>query len=412
MTGRHGVVIVGAGLAGAQAAKTLRAEGFTGHVVLVGEENVPPYQRPPLSKEYLRADAALAAASVHRAGWYEAHDVELLTGTRAVAVDPVSRRVELSGGTSLAYDRLLLATGLDPRRLDVRGTDRPGVFHLRRAADADAIRSAAAGASHVVVVGDGWLGCEVAASLRQAGLEVSLVGLGPVPLESRLGLEVGRFFAQLHRSHGVVLYPCARVDGFDGARAVEEVRLADGRALPADLVVVAAGSVPRTTLAEAAGVTTDRGILTDGLLRTNVPSIYAAGDVARALHPGYGVHLRFDHWASARDQGRLAARSMLGLRAGDHPLPYAFSEQYEVGLDYTGWVPRWDRVVMRGDPDGGRFVALWLSGGVVAAAAAVGPVGSLDEVGGLVGQPVAGDDVERLYDPAAGLEPAGAGCAA
>lgn len=409
MRGRDGIVIVGAGLAGARAAQTLRAEGFTGRVALVGEESLPPYQRPPLSKEYLRGDAALAAASVHRTGWYEAHDVELLTGTKAVAIDPVARRVELSGGTTLAYDRLLLTTGLDPRRLDVPGADRQGVFHLRRAADADAIRSAAAGASCAVVVGDGWLGCEVAASLRQAGLEVSLLGLGPVPLASRLGLEVGGFFTQLHRAHGVVLYPRARVEGFDGAGGVEEVRLADGRTLPADLVVVAAGTVPRTALAEAAGVATERGILTDGLLRTSVPGIYAAGDVARALHPRYGVQLRLDHWASARDQGRLAARSMLGLAAGDHPLPYLFSEQYEVGLDYTGWVPRWDRVVLRGDPGDGCFAAFWLSKGVVGAAAAVGPVGALDEVAGAVGQPVADNALDRLTGPPAGLEPAGAG---
>ncbi len=345
-------VIVGAGLAGAKAAETLRAEGFEGRVVLVGEEPARPYERPPLSKEYLRGEKGFDHAAVHAAGFYEAQGIELRTSTLATRLDPGAREVELASGEHLRYDKLLLTTGAAPRQLPVPGSDLAGIHYLRTAPDSDALREAFSGGPRVVVIGAGWIGAEVAASARQMGAEVALVEMASVPLERVLGKEVGAVYRDLHAEHGVELHLDA---------SVEQVRLTDGTALPADVVVVGVGAAPRTELAEAAGLEARDGIVTDEYLATSGPGIYAAGDVARVFYPRYGAHIRLEHWSAALNQGPAAARNMLGQAAPYDETPYFYSDQYDFGMEYRGWAPDFDAVVFRGTPPS--FIAFWLRDG-------------------------------------------------
>jgi len=361
-------VIVGASLAGAKAAETLRAEGFDGRVVLIGDEEWRPYERPPLSKEYLRGETDFDTAAVHPAGFYDEHDIELHTSTVVSAIDPAERSVILSSGERLVYDRLLLATGAVPRRLSVEGGDLEGVRYLRGVEDADALRRALTPSAQVVVIGAGWIGAEVAASARQLGASVSMVELASVPLERVLGPEVGAVYRDLHASHGVDLHFGVGVEAIVGAKTVEAVRLTDGTVLPATLVVVGVGVVPRVELAEAAGLAVDNGVVVDEHLATNVPGIFAAGDVANAFHPRYGTRIRLEHWSAALNQGPIAARSMLGHEVVYDRIPYFFSDQYDLGMEYRGWAPSFDRVILRGDPAGGSFLSFWLRHGRVAAA--------------------------------------------
>ena len=366
------IVIVGASLAGAKAAETLRDEGFDGRVVLVGDEPVRPYERPPLSKDYLRGEAGFDAAAVHDAGFYDTRHIELRAATTVSAVDPSASTVTLGSGERLGYDRLLLTTGATPRRLTVPGAELDGVRYLRTVADSDAlrdaVRAAAAASSPVVVIGAGWIGAEVAASARQLGAEVAMVELGAVPLERVLGPEVGAVYRDLHAAHGVQLHFGAGVEALRGAGTVEEVRLSDGTALPAGVVVVGVGVVPRTELAEAAGLDVENGVVTDEFLATGRPGVFAAGDVANALHPLYGTRIRLEHWSAALNQGPVAARNMLDRRVAYDKTPYFFSDQYDLGMEYRGWAAGFDQVVFRGDPAGGEFVAFWLGGGHVLAA--------------------------------------------
>ncbi len=401
-------VIVGAGLAGAKAAQTLREEGFAGRVILLGAEPERPYERPPLSKGLLLGTTGRLDAYVHDLGWYEAHDVELRTATRVTAVDRDLRQVVLDGGERLGYDKLLLATGSTPRRLDVPGADLDGVRYLRTLDDSGEIGAALVGGVHLVVIGAGWIGLEVAAAARQHGAAVTVVETADLPLQRVLGDEVARVFADLHRGHDVTFRFGVGVRQLRGTGRVSSVLLTDGTELAADIVVVGVGVQPDTRLAEAAGLKVDNGIVTDARLRTSDPHIYAAGDVANAHHPLLDRHIRVEHWANALNGGPAAARSMLGQQVEYARLPYFFSDQYDLGMEYSGWVaPQdYDRVVFRGDPGvvEGRapeFLAFWVKDGRVLAGMNANVWDVTDQIQALVraGHQGRGVDLDRLADP-------------
>jgi 3-phenylpropionate/trans-cinnamate dioxygenase ferredoxin reductase subunit len=363
-------VIVGASLAGAKAAETLRAEGFDGPVVLIGDEAERPYERPPLSKDYLMGKAERETIYVHPESWYAEHDVDLRLGTQVTAVDPAAREVRLADGTRVGYAKLLLATGSVPRRLPLAGGDADGVLYLRRVGDSDQIRTAFQTATRVVVIGAGWIGLETAAAARAAGVDVTILETADLPLLRVLGREAAKVFADLHREQGVDLRFGVQVAEITapGGRA-DGVRLADGTHVPADAVVVGVGITPRLELASDAGLETGNGVVVDARLRTSDPDIYAAGDVANAYHPGLGRHIRVEHWANALHQPQTAARAMLGQDAVYDNVPYFYSDQYDLGMEYAGHVEPggYDQVVFRGDVEGREFIAFWLSGGRVLA---------------------------------------------
>lgn len=360
-------LIVGASLAGAKAAETLRAEGFDGRVILIGEEVERPYERPPLSKDHLRGQAEPGSIFVHGEGFYAEQDIELRSSTRITALHPGESRVQSYDGELIDYDRLLLATGARPRRLNVPGSDLDGIHYLRTVQDCDRLRAALASASRLAVVGAGWIGSEVAASARQLGVEVVLVDPMATPLQRVLGPEVGAVYRDLHAHHGVELHPDTSVDAFVGHHAVEGLRTVQGEVLAADLVVAGIGVEPRTELAAAAGLDLDNGIVVDEHLQTSAPGVYAAGDVAAAWHPDLGQRIRVEHWANALNQGIVAAKNMLGVPTVYDRVPYFFSDQYELGMEYAGYTTSWDQVVFRGDPAAGEFIAFWLGDGRVLA---------------------------------------------
>jgi 3-phenylpropionate/trans-cinnamate dioxygenase ferredoxin reductase subunit len=398
MTSDQTHVIVGASLAGAKAAETLRAEGFDGRVVLVGAEQERPYERPPLSKDYLRGEAGRDKVYVHDEGFYVEHDIELILARSAVSLDTGRREVALDDGERLRYDRLLIATGAEPRRLSVPGAELDGVLYLRSVHDSDALRERIDRGGAVVVVGAGWIGAEVAASARQRGLDVTVVEPGSVPLERVLGAELGAVYRDIHADHGVEMLLGTGVAAFEGDGAVERVRTSDGRALECDFVVVGVGVEPRTGLAAAAGIAVDNGILVDEYLETGVPGVFAAGDVANSHHPFYGERIRVEHWANALNQGPAAARNMLDGTTAYERLPYFFSDQYDVGMEYTGFARTWNRVVFRGDPATREFVAFWLVGDRVVAGMNVNVWDVADPIKHLIRERVAVDD-GRLADP-------------
>jgi 3-phenylpropionate/trans-cinnamate dioxygenase ferredoxin reductase subunit len=399
MAGEDTMVVVGGGLAGGKAVETLRSEGFDGRVVLVAEEPERPYERPPLSKDYLNGGKERDVIYVHDADWYGQHDVELRTGVRAVALDPGAHEVELDGGERLRYRALLLATGAAPRKLPLPGADLGGVHYLRTAADSDALRTAlASGDRTVVVVGAGWIGLEVAAAARSYGNAVTVVEPQPQPLRAVLGDEIGAVFAQLHRSHGVDLRLSTGVREFRGDGAQVQAVVTDAGEVPADIVVVGVGVVPRTELAEAAGLEVANGVVVDASLRTSAPDVYAAGDIASWPHPRYGRRIRVEHWANALNGGPAAARAMLGQQVTYDRLPYFFTDQYDLGMEYSGLSGADAQVVTRGDTEGGEFIAYWLEDGRVQAAMNVNVWDVTDDLQALVraNRPV---DTARLADP-------------
>jgi 3-phenylpropionate/trans-cinnamate dioxygenase ferredoxin reductase subunit len=392
-------VIVGAGLAGAKAAETLRSEGFDGRVVLVGAERERPYERPPLSKDYLRGESPREKAYVHPESFYADNDIELRTSSPVSAIDTSAREVVLSGGEPLAYDRLLLATGSEPRRLPVPGRELAGVLYLRDLDDSDAIAERLGhGRGKVVVIGAGWIGAEVGASARQKGLDVTIVEQASLPLEGVLGAELGAVYRDVHADHGVELLTGSRLEAFEGAGAVERVRLAGGRTIDCDFVVVGVGVAPRAELGRAAGIEIDDGVAVSETLETSAPGVFAAGDVASAWHPFYGRRIRVEHWANALNQGPAAARSMLGKGEPYARLPYFFSDQYDVGMEYSGYATRWDEVVFRGDPATREFVAFWVEDGRVVAGMNVNVWGVTDQIQALI-RSRERVDVARLRDP-------------
>jgi 3-phenylpropionate/trans-cinnamate dioxygenase ferredoxin reductase subunit len=398
MAGSRTFVIVGASLAGAKAAETLRTEGFDGRIVLIGEEPDRPYERPPLSKEYLRGEVGRERIYVHDERFYTEHEIDLRLGTTALGLNPSSSEVTLDDGRRLRYDRLLLATGAAPRRLSIPGGDLDGVLYLRSVEDSDALRRRLDQGGAVVVVGAGWIGAEAAASARQRGLDVTVVEPAAVPLERVMGREVGAIYHDIHVDHGVRMLMGTGVDAFEGDTAVHRVRTSDGRTLDCDVVVVGVGVTPRARLAEQAGLAVENGILVDEHLQTSVPGVFAAGDVANAHHPFYGDRVRVEHWANALHQGPVAARSMLGEPAVYDRLPYFFSDQYEVGMEYAGFARSWDRVIFRGDPAGREFLAFWLAGDRLVAGMNVNVWDVTDTIQQLIREGAPVDD-RRLADP-------------
>jgi 3-phenylpropionate/trans-cinnamate dioxygenase ferredoxin reductase subunit len=353
-------LIVGASVAGAAAAEELRTAGFDGRVLLIGAEQERPYERPPLTKDYLRDESPREKTYVHEPGFYEQHHIELETGATVTELDLARSRIKLADGRWVEHHRLLLATGAEPRRIAIAGAELDGVHYLRTLADCDALRERLQAGGRVVVVGGGWIGSEFAASARQRGLEVTVVDPSPLPLERIFGAEVGAFYRNVHSDHGVELLLGEGVEKFEGEHAVTRVRTTSGRAIECDFVLVGIGVTPRVELASGAGLAIDNGILVDESLATSAAGVFAAGDVARALHPFYGERLRVEHWSNALNQGKAAAHAMLGEPVSYDRIPYFFSDQYDVGMEYSGHAPQWDEVIFRGDPADGEFIAFWL----------------------------------------------------
>ena len=352
-------VIVGAGLAGAKAAETLREEAFDGRLIMIGDERERPYERPPLSKEYLRGEAD-QKPYVHPESFYNHNEIELLSSTRVTGLGAGLGELCLEGDRRLGYDRLLLTTGAVPRRLDVPGAQLDGIHYLRTLADSERIGARIARGERLVVVGSGWIGSEIAASARQKGCEVTMLGMASLPLARVLGPEVGQIYLDIHRDHGVEFLPETTVERFEGDGSVERVLTRDGASIETGFVVVGVGVAPRTGLAETAGIRIDNGIVVDQRLESSAPGVFAAGDVANAHHPFYGRQLRVEHWANALKQGPIAARAMLGQEVSYEEIPYFFSDQYEVGMEYSGFATSWDRVVFRGDVEAREFITFWL----------------------------------------------------
>ncbi|MFJ3660833.1 NAD(P)/FAD-dependent oxidoreductase [Streptomyces sp. NPDC090119] len=402
-------VIVGGGLAGAKAAETLRAEGFTGRVILICDELDHPYERPPLSKGHLLGKEERDSVFVHEPAWYARNDIELHLGQTVDALDREARTVRLGDdGTLIRYDKLLLVTGAEPRRLDVPGTDLAGVHHLRRLAHAERLKGVLAALGrdngHLVIAGAGWIGLEVAAAAREYGAEVTVIEPEPAPLYGALGPELGNLFAEVHREHGVRFHFGVRLTeiiGQDGM--VLAARTDDGEEHPAHDVLAAIGAAPRTGLAEAAGLDlADRahggGIAVDERLRTSDPDVFAAGDVAN--FPLLGTRLRVEHWANALNGGPAAARAMLGQDITYDRVPYFFSDQYDLGLEYSGWAPpgSYDQVVIRGDAGKREFIAFWVREGRVLAGMNVNVWDVTEHIQRLI-RSGAAVDVEALADP-------------
>src|SRR5580700_7049783 len=359
-------LIVGASLGGAKAAEALRAAGYGGRVVLVGAETELPYERPPLSKGYLLGNAERDSIYVHPRQWYTEADVDLRLGETAAAVDRAAHEVVLSDGSRIGYAKLLLTTGSSPRRLQVPGADLEGVLYLRSAGDSDRIKALLAEASRIAVIGAGWIGLEVTAAAREAGVGVTVLEAAELPLLRVLGPEVARVFAALHAEHGVDLRFGVQITDITGSEGqADGVRLSDGSRIQADAVIVGIGITPNTELAAAAGLDVDNGIVVDAQLRSSDPDIYAAGDVANAFHPLLGKHIRVEHWANALNQPQAAARAIAGEAVSYERVPYFFSDQYDLGMEYAGYVEPdgYDEVVFRGDVNRREFVAFWLGNG-------------------------------------------------
>jgi len=357
------IVIVGGGLAGAKGAESLREQGFQGGLTVIGAEDQLPYERPPLSKSYLQGKSTLADAQVHNSDWYDDNSVDLRLATTVAAVRPGAHEIELAGGETIGYGALLLATGSTPRRLPVPGADAAGILTLRRVEDSDAIRETFGADRRLAIIGGGWIGLEVAAAAREAGTEATVIEATAAPLLAVLGPDLAAVFATLHTDHGVTLYTEARVAEIlttDGRAS--GVRLADGTVIPADAVVVGIGAAPNTELAEQAGLAVDNGVLVSAALRSSDPDIYAVGDIANAEHPFVGTRIRVEHWANALNQPGVAAGAMLGNDVSYDALPYFYTDQYDLGMEYVGHAPpgSYSQVVVRGDLPAREFVAFWL----------------------------------------------------
>jgi 3-phenylpropionate/trans-cinnamate dioxygenase ferredoxin reductase subunit len=355
-------VIIGGGLAGAKAVEALRVNDFDGKIILFADETQLPYERPPLSKEYLAGKKSLADFTVHDSQWYNDHHIEVRLDSPVSALNIDAHTVGLADGSAVAYDKLLLATGSASRRPPIPGSDADGVHYLRSYDDAAALNSALREGTSLAVVGAGWIGLEVTAAARQRNVDVTVVEAAKQPLLAALGETVGEVFATLHREHGVDLRLEAQVEEITVADgAATGLRLRDGSTVAADAVLVAVGAKPNIELAEQAGLSMgDGGVLVDASLRTSDPDIYAVGDIAAAEHPLFGGHIRTEHWANALKQPAVAAVGMLG-RPGEYAeLPYFFTDQYDLGMEYVGHAPHFDRVVFRGDVAGREFVAFWL----------------------------------------------------
>jgi 3-phenylpropionate/trans-cinnamate dioxygenase ferredoxin reductase subunit len=405
-------VIVGGSLAGVNAAETLRSEGFTGQITMIGDDPAPPYERPPLSKGYLLGNAPLDSVFVHPPSWYPSQRIDLRLSRRVVAIAPSAHTVTLDSAEQLGYDRLLLATGSRPRRLDIPGAALPHVHYLRTISDSTALKELLGPGRHVVVIGAGWIGLETAAAFRTHGGVVTVVEMESLPLRRVLGDEVASIFRDLHTSHGVTFHFGQSVS----AITPSAVQLSSGASVPADVVIVGVGVTPATELAVTAGLSVEDGVVVSSFLQTSDPHIYACGDVANWEHPLLGTRLRVEHWENARQSGAAAARAMLGQPVSYDWIPYFFSDQYEsypgVGMEYSGWVARggYDSVVFRGDPSvrsdaNPEFCAFWVKDGRVLAGMNVNVWDIHDDIRALISAGFSGKavDLVRLADPQAPL---------
>jgi 3-phenylpropionate/trans-cinnamate dioxygenase ferredoxin reductase component len=397
-------VIVGAGLAGANAAQTLRADGYTDRLVLIGEEDVRPYERPPLSKGLLLGTSEREQAFVHSAQWYGENNVEFLPGVRVTALDRTAQSVILADGTRVPYDRLLLCTGSRPRQLPIPGADLDHVLSLRTMADSDRLGARLTDGARVVVIGAGWIGLEVAAAARLRGADVTVLEAAGLPLQRVLGDEVATVFRDLHAQRGVTFHFGASVQEI----APDAVVLADGTRVPADTVLVGVGVEPNIELARDAGLTVANGVVTDVSLCTSDPHVFAAGDVANSRHPLIGQSLRVEHWDNAIRGGKAAARAMLGQPVVYDNLPYFYTDQYDLGMEYAGYVAPggYDSAVFRGDPSvvegkTPEFLVFWQKNGRVLAGMNVNIWDVQDDIQALVRAGHAGRavDLAKLADP-------------
>jgi 3-phenylpropionate/trans-cinnamate dioxygenase ferredoxin reductase component len=402
MSGDRTLLIVGASVAGAKAAEGARTSGYDGRIVLVGTENERPYERPPLSKDVLRGEKDAETTRVHDEGYYDEHGIELLTGRTVEALDLAAARARLDGSETLGFTTAVLATGAEPRRLPLPGADLEGVLYLRTRTDSLRLGDAIRAGGRVAIVGAGWIGSEVAASARQLGAEVVLIDPSPLPLRRVLGDEVGEMFRALHAEHGVALRLGTGVTELQGTGRVANVVLSDGRVEPADLVVVGVGVAPRVDLATAAGLKVDNGVVVDEHLETSAPGVYAAGDVASAWHPHYRAHLRVEHWANALNQGLAAGANAAGERTPYTRLPYFFSDQYDLGMEYVGYGQPDDDLVVRGSLYDRELIAFWHRDGVVSAAMNVNVWDVVEDLKAIVAGG-ARQDPARLADPAVPL---------
>lgn len=391
-------VVVGGGLAGAKAVEALREQGFEGQVVLLAAEERLPYERPPLSKAYLQTGEGLDEATVHTKDWYDEQSIDLRLGTRATVVDRGAHVVQTDHGERIEYDRLLLATGSSPRRISLPGADLEGVATLRTVEDSDRLRAAFHDGARIVLVGGGWIGLEVAAAARLAGATVTVLEALQLPLVRILGAAVAQVFADLHREHGVDLRTSVKVTAFEGDTAVTGVRLDDGEVVAADLVVVGIGAAPNVELAQAAGLEVDNGVLVDAQGRSSDPDIFAVGDIANEDHPFLGRRVRVEHWANALHQPAAVAAGMLDHQGGYDELPYFYTDQYDLGMEYVGLGDPDDEVVVRGDLGAREFIAFWLRDGRVTAGMSVNVWDVVDDVKAIIrsGREV---DAEGLADP-------------
>jgi 3-phenylpropionate/trans-cinnamate dioxygenase ferredoxin reductase component len=364
-------VIVGASLAGATAAVTLREAGADGTVVVIGAEREPPYERPPLSKAYLRGDSPFDKALVRPAAFYREHRIEMMLGTRVTRVDTAQRVVELDDQRPVPFDTLLLATGARNRVLSTPGADLEGIYSLRTIHDADRIRAEMRPGRSAVVVGTGFIGSEVAASLRQAGVDVVTVDPAKTPLFRVLGETVGAALAALHGAHGVRSIFEDSVAAFQGERRVSRVVTKTGRRLECDFVVAGVGVEPEVEMLAGSGIRIDNGVVVDEYCQTNVSGVYAAGDVANHYQPLFGRHIRIEHWQNAIKQGAAAARNMVGQHVPYDEVPWFWSDQYDTNLQYAGFHTKWDRLILRGRVDSGSFLACYINDGRIDAVAGV-----------------------------------------
>ncbi len=390
-------VIVGASLAGATAAATLRSEGFDGRLVLIGEEPLPPYERPPLSKEYLRGEQPLEKAWIRPPEFWAENDVEARFGARVERVDTADRVVALGDGERIAFDAALIATGCRNRRLAIPGADLPGVLELRTAADADRIKAAAERAQKAVVVGAGFIGSEVAASLRGLGLDVTVVEFMQTPLERVLGLELGRVIEGLHRDHGVELILGEAAERFEGAGRFEALVTTSGRRIEGDFAVVGVGVEPVCDVVRDTDVRVDNGVLVDATLATSVPGIFAAGDVARHDHPVFGP-IRVEHFDNALKMGETAGRNMLGRNEVFDDPHWFWSDQYDAQIQMSGFATSWDRIVFRGKVEERSFAAFLLKDGVLRSAFSMNWKSDVRRAMPLI-RAMARPDPDRLADP-------------
>ncbi|HLN78382.1 MAG TPA: FAD/NAD(P)-binding oxidoreductase [Nocardioidaceae bacterium] len=383
------IVVVGAGLTAGKAVEGLREAGHDGPVIVYGDETLPPYERPPLSKSYLAGGSTLADATVHEQSWYDEHGIELRLGSKVQELDVAGNRVVTQSG-SQEFSKLLLATGAAPRRLGLADRSDAPVTYLRAVGDSDRIRGALVEGARIAVIGGGWIGLEVAATARQAGAEVTVVESFDLPLLRVLGHEVAKVFAELHREHGVDLRLGAQVTEIERRGKLGAVHLMDGTVLEADLMVVGIGALPNTGLAERAGLPIENGVVVDEHLRTSHPDVYAAGDVASAWHPVLGTRIRVEHWDNAIGQGTLAGRNLAGREEVYDRLPYFYTDQYDFGMEYLGHVgpEGYDEVVLQGDPHGSRqFRAFWLRDDVVLAGMHANDWDAMDPIRSVVGRP-------------------------